>query len=903
MKIGTLPNGLRYYIRKNAKPEKRAELRLVVNAGSVLEDSTQLGLAHFVEHMAFNGTKNFAKNDIINYLESVGVRFGADLNASTSFDETIYMLPIPTDSARIVDKAFDILEDWAHNVTFDSKEVVKERGVVVEEWRIGQGSGRRMFDKQFPLMLKNSLYTQRLPIGTKQSIERADSATLRRFYNDWYRPDLMAVIAVGDFDPAAIEAQIKRHFSAIPAAKSPRARPVVGAPDHTETLVAIATDKEHTSSSVTVMYKQPASVAKTVGDYRRDFVESLYSGMLNGRLAEIAQKADAPFLGAGSGKGAFVRTVDAYQIGAGVRDGEIERGLEAVLIEAQRVDRFGFTQTELDREKQDILRAYERAFAEREKTASAVYANEYVNHFLTGEPAPGIATEYELAKQFLPSITLADVNGLARELISDKNRVIVVSAPEKEGLKVPTSAQLLAVFDKVAKSQVTAYTENVSDAPLVAKMPTPSKVVAENKLADVGVTEWRLANGVRVLLKPTDFKADEIRFTAFSPGGNSLAPDKDYLSASISAQLAAMGGVGSFNQIDLGKRLAGNTARVSPSVGALSEGMSGSASPKDVETMLQLVYLNFTAPRADSVAFAAFQNQMTAALANRNASPSAVFGDTINTTMAQQHFRARPPSAELFREIDLQKAIAFYRDRFADASDFTFVFVGNFNVDSMKPLVERYIGGLPSMARKETWKDVGVAPPKGVVEKTVRKGVEPKATTVMMFTGVIDPTRQERFALTMMAELLQIKLREQLREQLGGTYTVGVGASAAKMPRPQYTVQVSYESAPDRVGQLGKAVFDQIEALKATGPSEADVAKIKEAQIRGRETNMKQNAYWLGQLASRAEQGEPLSDILTYEQLVNALTPKMVQDAAKKYLNTQNYARFILLPENAPNKM
>jgi zinc protease len=895
--IGTLPNGLRYYVRENPKPENRADLRLVVNAGSVLEDDDQRGLAHFVEHMAFNGTKNFEKQEIVNFLERTGMRFGADLNAHTGFDETVYELQIPTDSARLMARAFDILEDWAHNITFDTAEVRKERGVVVEEWRRGQGAGSRISNKQLPVLFRGSRYAERLPIGQVSTIENADAARLKRFYADWYRPDLMAVVAVGDFEKDSVVALITRHFASIPARPDARPRTVFPVPDHDSTLVAVATDPEATGSNVQLIYKQPVREGNTVGAYRRAIVEGLYNGMLNDRLYEITQKPDAPFLGAGSGQGRFIRSKEIYSLGAQVQDGGIARGLEALLTEAERVDRHGFTATELERAKQDYLRALEQAYAEREKTNSSRYAGEYADHYLDGEPIPGIAAEYELARALVPGITLAEVNRLGRAWITDENRVILASAPQKPGVPVPSDSALLAVFGQVENAQVAAYADMVSSAPLLAELPRGSKVVAETVYKELGTREWTLANGVRVILKPTDFKADEVLFTAYSPGGSSLAPDSNYLSAALATQVVALGGAGQFDAIELQKKLAGKAVRVSPFIGGQQEGISGSASPKDLETMFQLAYLYFTAPRRDSTAFLAFKENAKAALANRGASPQAAFQDTLQVTLAQHHRRARPITSAVVDEVELDEALEFYKNRFADASDFTFVFVGNFTPDSIKPLVERYLGALPSTKRRETWRDVGIVPPKGVVERVVKKGIEPKSQTQLVFTGPFEYTPQNRQAIRSLADVLDIKLREELREELGGTYSVGVGASPSRIPRPEYSFTVNFGSAPERVEQLTQAVFAQIDSLKARGPSPADLAKVKEIQLRGRETSLEQNGFWLSQLAAYDQIGEDPRGILTSDQLVRQLTAEQVRDAARRYLNTQNYVRVTLHPE------
>jgi zinc protease len=899
VRIGTLPNGIHYYIRQNSKPEKRAELRLVVNAGSILETDQQLGLAHFIEHMAFNGTTHFKKNDLVKYLESIGVRFGADLNAYTGFDETVYILPIPTDTARIVDQAFTILDDWAHGETLDSAEVANERGVVREEWRLGKGAGDRMLHEWLPIALKGSLYADRLPIGNEASIMSATPARLRAFYDKWYRPDLQAVIAVGDFDPAAIEAEIKKHFSAIPKPVNPAPRTLAAVPGNKEPLIAVATDKEATSSDVEVSFKLPAEQTKTVGDYRRDLMERLYLSMFNNRLEEISQKPNAPFLGAGGSKGNFIgRTTDAFTLGAGVKDGAIPQGLEALLIEAKRVDEHGFLQSELDRAKENMLRGYERAYAERDKTPSSSFVQEYIDNYLTHEAIPGIEYEYKLAGQLVPTITLADVNKLASNWITDDNRVIVAESPIKDSVKVPTPADLLAVFDRAAKTPVTAYTETLSSEALVPKAPTPGSITATKQIPEVNVTEWTLSNGARVFVKPTDYKADEVLFGAYSPGGTSLASNPDYMSASLASQVISHSGIGDLNAIDLQKKLTGKVASVQPTISETTEGLAGHASPVDLETLFQLVYLDFTAPRLDTSAWHAFANQVQPYLANRGVDPDQVFSDTVQVTMSQHDFRSRPLSPAVFGEIDPQRSLAFYKDRFADASDFTFVFVGNVDTTALKPLVEKYLASLPAIHRTEMAKDVGGKPPTGVVDKVVRKGVEPKANTLIEFTGACKYEPQTRFEIGALVALFQIKLNETLREQLGGTYSPSVGGGCSREPHQDYTISVQFNSAPDNVEKLTKSVFALIDTLQTTGPTQGDVDKVREEIVRSREVQLKQNGYWLGTIMTREQAGEDLPGVLTaYDTMVKGLTPAEIQLAAKQYFNIKNYARFVLLPE------
>jgi zinc protease len=894
---GVLPNGIRYFVRRNGRPEQRVELRLVVEAGSVLEDDDQLGLAHFVEHMAFNGTRHFAKQDLVNYLESIGMRFGPDLNAYTSFDETVYILQVPTDSAAIVRQAFRILEDWAHGVAFDSVEIERERGVVMEEWRQGRGAGARIRDQQLPVILQGSRYAERLPIGTTEVLEGFTHDALRRFYRDWYRPDLMAVVAVGDLDPDTAVALIRAHFSGIPAAPAPRARPVYPVPDHAEPLFTAASDPEATTSNVAVYFKQPLRVIETVGAYRQQVIEQLFLSILNARLYERSQEADPPFIGAGSGQGRFVGPKEAFTMGATVPEGGILRGLETVLTEAERVGRFGFTQVELDRAKARRLRGLERSYDERANTDSWIYADEYVRHVLEREPIPGIAAELELHRQFLPGVTLDDVNGLGRAWITTANRVVVASGPAKDDVPLPTTDALAAVFADVLAKDIVAYADTLGNVPLVASRPTPSPVVAQRRIEEIGVTEWTLRNGVRVVLKPTDFKADEIVMQAVSPGGTSLAPDADAVSADRASMIVSVSGAGAFSDVELGKVLSGKVARANPFIGDEEEGFSGNASPRDLEAMFQLVYLYATAARRDSAAFASLNARLMAFVQNRSQSPEAAFGDTLLVTLSQGHPRGRPMTPQLVAEADLDVALDFYRDRFADFGDFTFFFVGNLDLDVMRPLVETWLGGLPSAGREETWRDIGMRPPTGVVRKVVRKGLEPKARTQFVFTGPFTDSRENRHAMRSMRDALQIRLREVLREDMGGVYGVGVGASSSIVPDTTFQVTIGFGTDPAKLDELVEAVFAEIRALQSAGPSDSVLQKVKETQRRSLETSLRENRYWLGQLVAARRYGSDPRNLLRYEDLISALTADDIRRAAQLYLRLDNYVQVTLVPE------
>jgi zinc protease len=900
VRTGRLANGFRYYVQRNTRPQQRVELRLIVNAGSIQEDEDQRGLAHFLEHMLFNGTQRFRKNDIGSYLESIGVRFGADLNAQTGFDETIYILPVPTDKPGLLERSFDILEDWARAALIDSTEVVAERGVVLEEWRSGLGADSRIRDAQFPVIFKGSKYAERIPIGLPEVLRGATPEPIRRFYRDWYRPDLMALVAVGDIDPVRVERLIRQRFSALRNPPRPRPRAGERVPGNREPLVTIATDPEEQVTTVGVLYKHAPQAMRTAADYRRSLIEELYHTMFNARLGELARKEDTPFSVAGSSYGAFVRESDAYQLVAVAKEGKTMAAFEAVLTEARRVREHGFLAAELERAKADLRRAYESAYAERATTESSSFAQEYIAHFLTGEPSPGIAWEWRTVQRVLPGIGLAEINALGKRWITDENRVVTLSAPAREGQPLPTSAELLAVFPRVAGTTVAAWTENVAEGAIVPMPPTPGRVVTETTVAALGVTDWRLSNGIRVLLKPTDFKKDEVLLRGFSPGGLSLVSDADVPSGSVALTAVERGGVGEFDAIALGKKLAGIQASASPFIEDAWEGVTGAASPKDLGTLFQLAYARLTMPRRDSTAFAAFLAQVAPFLANRATNPEAVFGDTITVTLAQHSPRAQPISPAYLQQISFGRAFDIYRDRFSDFGDYTFVVVGSFSLDSVKPLVERWLGGLPSTGRRESWRDAGVRPPAGAVTRVVRKGVEPKAQTVVVHHGPATFSPTERHALRSVTEYLEMKLLEQLREALGGTYSVGVNGSLNRVPQPRFSASIQFGSAPERADSLYAVVQSVIDSAKSGTITEADVAKIREQQVRALEVSLRENGYWLTNLAARVENGEDPAGLLAYRTLIDGLTAARLRDAAQRYFSGANVARFTLLPESPP---
>jgi len=895
--VGKLDNGLKYYIRVNKRPENRAELRLVVNVGSVLEEDNEQGLAHFAEHMAFNGTKNFQKQELVDYLESIGMRFGPELNAYTSFDETVYMLQVPSDSIPLMETAIKILEEWAHNVSYDFEEVEKERGVIIEEWRLGRGAAARMRDQQFPIIFYNSRYAERLPIGKKDILESFEPQTLYDFYKKWYRPELMAVIAIGDFDKNYIEGLIQKQFSNIPKPEQPLDRKLFPVPNHDEELFTIVSDKEARRTEVNIYFKHEVEEGNTIRDYRKLLVDNLYNMMLNARFRELQQQPDPPFLYAYSAKDRVVRSKEFYILGAGVSEDGIEKGLRTILTEALRVKKYGFTESELERGKIDILRTLEWAYNERDKSESNSYASEYTRNFLINEPIPGIEQEFAIGKQYLPGVTIEEINRLADSWITDGNRVITVNIPEKEGLRIPTEEELAKVFKEAENTEISAYVDKMANKPLLEKELAKSPIIKTEVIDALEVTEIKLANGVHVILKPTNFKNDEVRFDAFSPGGHSLVADEEYVAALTATSIIQQSGLGEFNLIELDKLLTGKIVNVSPYIGELEEGFSGGASPKDLETMFKLIYLYFTSPRIDSTAYTSYKNRMKGFLANRKVSPEVAYSDTIRVTMGQYHHRRRPWKEEMFREMDLNRSIEIYKDRFKDASDFTFVFVGNFEIEKITPLIQTYLGSLPSILRQEKWRDVGVEFPTGVISKTVEKGIEQKSRVRLIFTGPFKWSEQNSYDIGSMGSILRIKLREVLREDLGGTYGVGVSASPIRRPREQYRITVSFGCNPDRVEELTEQVLLQIDSLKTTTVDDIYLKKVKETQRRTREKRLKENGFWLGKLTSYYMFDMDPEKIFEFDKYVDNLSKEAIQKAAQKYFTIKNYAKFVLYPE------
>ena len=899
VRTGTLPNGMRYYVRQNGRPADRLLLRLAVDAGSLDEADDQRGLAHFLEHMAFNGSRHFEPGELIKYFESAGARLGPHVNAHTSFTETVYRLDVPSDKPEIISRALMALADFAGRLALDAAQVEKERGVVIEEWRGGLGAASRIRDKQVPVLYHGSRYAERLPIGAPEVLRTAPVERLRAFYDTFYRPERMAIVAVGDIEAAAIEESIRRAFREIrPRDGEPPPPRTDEVPLHDETLVSVVTDPEVARSSVSLVFKRADSPMVRVADYRREVMQRLIEHMMNERFTDLARRPDAPVLGAGAGESRLSPGVDAFMVSASVEDGRLEDGATFLARETRRVREHGFGAAELERARRWFAAVFERAYNEREKTESASYAREYVSHFLTREPSPGIAYEYRLVQQFLPGIADADVAALARELMPDTGRVVLAVSPQKEGVTVPSPEALRASLARVADTPVTPWVETELTRELMPNSPAPAAVVSRRELAGLGVTAVRFANGLEAWLKPTDFKNDEVVFTMYSRGGASLVPPPQYVEASLAASYASLSGAAGLKALELEKLLVGKLVGASPYVSLSTHGLSGTSAPAQLETALQLLHQRVVEPGNDPDAFQLLKRQLDAAVTNRLQNPLVRFSDKVNEVNTSGHYTAEPLSAERVASLDRERMAAFYRERFANAADFTFFMVGAFTVDDALPLLARYIGTLPSTGTAAAgFRDVGIRFPASVTRAEVRGGREPRSQAVVSFFADPDPRGGEQEVVGAAIQVLESVLRDLLREDLGQTYGVSVGLSQPLPQRGAGHIAVRFGSDPANVSALVERILQEVRRLQQEGPPADRVAAAKEGARRSHETSLRQNGYWLGRLQSLHLLGRDPMEILQRPERIDAVTPAAVQQAFQKYFPVDRYTVVMLRPQ------
>lgn len=908
VRIGQLDNGLTYYIRHNKLPENRAEFYIAQKVGSILEEPQQRGLAHFLEHMAFNGTKNFPGDDkglgVIPWCETVGIKFGTNLNAYTSIDETVYNISnAPIDRTGVLDSCLLILHDWSNYILLKDDEIDKERGVIREEWRSRNSGMLRVYTDLLPTIYQSDKYADCMPIGSIDVINNFPYKDIRDYYHKWYRPDLQGIVIVGDIDVDTVEAKLKAVFADVQKPVNPAERTYYPVTDNKEPIVAIGTDKEVDDPSIEIYFKQdatPDSEKNNVGYLASQYMTSMISSMLNARLSELVQSANPPFTRASSYYSDFfvAKTKEAFALSASSKADGIETALKTLLQETERARRFGFTESEYARARANYLQSLESAYNEREKTKHGSYVREYVQNFLNGEPIPGIEAEYAMMNQLAPNIPLQAMNMVMQQLVPDSNQVVIIAGPAKEGLKYPTKEEVINLLKGMKDLDLQAYVDKVSDEPLMKEAPKGGKIISEKEGDIYGSTKLVLSNGVTVYVKKTDFKADEIRMKGTSLGGKSIFPDKDALNFAVMDNVIAVGGLGNFSQVDLTKVLAGKKVSVNAGLGATTENVFGTCSPKDFETMMQLTYLTFTAPRKDAEAFESFKNRMKAQLESAQANPLSSINDSLQKAMYNNHPRVVMMKPEMVDQIDYDRILEMYNDRFKDASDFTFYFVGNIDLETAKPLIAEYLGALPAINRKETFKDTKMSIRKGVYKNEYAKEQQtPTATIVFLYSGKAPYTLKNDILLSFATQVLDMVYTEEVREKEGGTYGVNCFGDLQKYPKEQLLLQIVFQTDPAKKDKLAGIVVDELKKLAAEGPSDVHLQKVKEYMLKKYADNQKENGYWMNNLNDYFYYGMDMTE--GYTDIVNSITAKEIQKFVSDLLKQGNEIEVTM---TVPNK-
>ena len=908
VRIGQLDNGLTYYIRHNKLPENRAEFYIAQKVGSILEEPQQRGLAHFLEHMAFNGTKNFPGDDkglgVIPWCENRRYQFGTNLNAYTSIDETVYNISnAPIDRTGVLDSCLLILHDWSNYILLKDDEIDKERGVIREEWRSRNSGMLRVYTDLLPTIYQGDKYADCMPIGSIDVINNFPYKDIRDYYHKWYRPDLQGIVIVGDIDVDTVEAKLKAVFADVQKPVNPAERTYYPVTDNKEPIVAIGTDKEVDDPSIEIYFKQdatPDSEKNNVGYLASQYMTSMISSMLNARLSELVQSANPPFTRASSYYSDFfvAKTKEAFALSASSKADGIETALKTLLQETERARRFGFTESEYARARANYLQSLESAYNEREKTKHGSYVREYVQNFLNGEPIPGIEAEYAMMNQLAPNIPLQAMNMVMQQLVPDSNQVVIIAGPAKEGLKYPTKEEVINLLKGMKDLDLQAYVDKVSDEPLMKEAPKGGKIISEKEGDIYGSTKLVLSNGVTVYVKKTDFKADEIRMKGTSLGGKSIFPDKDALNFAVMDNVIAVGGLGNFSQVDLTKVLAGKKVSVNAGLGATTENVFGTCSPKDFETMMQLTYLTFTAPRKDAEAFESFKNRMKAQLESAQANPLSSINDSLQKAMYNNHPRVVMMKPEMVDQIDYDRILEMYNDRFKDASDFTFYFVGNIDLETAKPLIAEYLGALPAINRKETFKDTKMSIRKGVYKNEYAKEQQtPTATIVFLYSGKAPYTLKNDILLSFATQVLDMVYTEEVREKEGGTYGVNCFGDLQKYPKEQLLLQIVFQTDPAKKDKLAGIVVDELKKLAAEGPSDVHLQKVKEYMLKKYADNQKENGYWMNNLNDYFYYGMDMTE--GYTDIVNSITAKDIQKFVSDLLKQGNEIEVTM---TVPNK-
>ena len=893
VRYGKLENGLTYYVQNNKNGEDRAEFYIVQKVGSILENEEQRGLAHFLEHMAFNGTKNFPGKSMLTYLEDNGVKFGVNVNAYTSIDETVYNLSkVPTTNANLVDSCLLILHDWSGFISLEEEEIDSERGVIHEEWRTRQNAFLRMYENTIlPDLYPNNRYGQRMPIGLMEVVDNFPYKVLRDYYHTWYRPDLQAVVVVGDIDASEVESRIKELWEDIPAPVNPTERTYYQIENNVEPIVTIASDKELSQNMLAVMYKQdalPAEINSTQVGLVMDYVNQMIGGMINMRYAELTHKSDAPFLQAYADYGDYVlaQTKDALSFTVVYKDGEWKKGLDAMMAVANSVREYGFNVSEFERVKAQFTSAFENAYNERDKQNNAEIVDVYVNHFLHGEAAMGIEAEYQFFQNFVNMLTLDQINQIAKSYFTKENVAIMMMAVEKEGVSAPSKAELLAAYNGAVATEAVAYVDEMSNKPLIEEAPKAGTITKEKEGA-FGSKEWTLSNGAKVIIKHTDFKQDEIQMCAMSPGGKSHIGNEDLLSKKVINDLIGLGGVGEFSAIDLQKVLSGKRVELTATVGNLVESLTGSTSPKDLETMLQLTYLNFVAPRADEDAFKSWQSRTASMLANYESNPQVVFGDSLTAFMYDHNPSKKRISSEDVNNIDYTQVVKLATERFTNAKDWTFVFVGNVDEQTLRPLVETYIASLPSERKTESMVyDLPRVEAGRIDRRFDLPMATPKTTVYNILTGKMKENLENTITIDILSQVMSMVYLESIREKEGGTYGVSVQGQVDTNPKDQFMFLYGFDTSEDKRERLEEIAYQELVHVAEVGPKAEHFDKVKEYLVKAQAEQEKKNSYWQNALVEESLFGE--DNVSDYLEVLNSIEMKDVQKMAKKVISSGN---------------
>lgn len=902
VRYGKLDNGLTYYIRANTEPKQRAEFYIAQNVGSILENDNQNGLAHFLEHMAFNGTKNFPGKGIISFLEKHGVKFGENVNAYTALDETVYNLSdVPTVQETVVDSALLVLHDWSSFLTLDGKEIDDERGVIMEEWRTRFGADRRMWKESNKIKFPGSQYGIRDGIGDTAVIKHFKYDVIRDYYKKWYRPDLQAILVVGDVDVDKMEAKIKALFSAIPKKANAGERPVYTVDDNDSPIVALVSDKEASMTRIRLDYKHdkiPAEVKLSVQGYVKGVIDNLISAIIGERFDEIAQQATAPFVGAYSHYGELVKSKDAFILLAVPKEGKEVDGLNALLLEAEKIKRFGFTNAELERAKTNMLKRFETSYKDRDHQKNGDLVREYVRNYLDNEPIPGIEWEYNTLQMILPRLNADMVNQVAKSYVTDKNLLVTITSPDKPSVKVPTKEQVLAAITEAGKAQLTAKAEETMNKPLIEKAPLAGKVKKVVKNEKLGTSEWTLSNGIKVIFKPTTFKQDEILMSAYSEGGLSKVTDLSVLpSATLATSIVGNNGLGNYSQVELSKILTGKVASVQPQIDGYEEGFNGSSSVNDFETMLQLVYLYYTAPRKDDNAYTALTNMYRASLANSATDPRKAFSDTINTMITCHNPRTVILNLKTIDKVDQDKALAFFKERFANPADFTFIFTGNVDPanEKVKTAICTYLGSLKTTKGTERFTDNNIRKPQGKVSNVFEKEMKTaKASNFILYNGAIPYNIVNNTVLGVIGDILDIRYTESIREKEGGTYGVGVRGRVSNQPIDNASLLMQFDTDPAKQPKLISMIYDEVNEILKNGPRADDVQKVKENLLKTYTENLRENSWWSNNVENYYH--NKIDYIDDYKATVEALTPELIQSTLKKLVDQGNVMEVVMKP-------